>query len=71
MKDSIKNSKKETGQALIIVTIVMLLAGLLIPPLMQMTAAGERGAHVRENRMLELYAADAGIQNTLYRSFLR
>jgi len=57
----------ERGQALIIVLVLMLLGGLIIAPLLSYMSTGLwTGKVVYENRMMELYAADAGVENAIY-----
>ncbi len=58
--------KEESGQALIVVTIVLLLGAIVIPPLLSVNYAGTRSTITHENRMLELYAADYGVEDALY-----
>ena len=64
---SISDFKKgESGQVLVYVTIIVALAALIITPILQFTYAGHQSARVREERTLELYAADAGIEDAMY-----
>ncbi len=58
--------KGESGQVLVYVTIIVALAALIITPILQFTYAGHQSARVREERTLELYAADAGIEDAMY-----
>ena len=57
----------ETGQVLIFVTITLALAMLIIPPLLNFMGGAGRSAQIREDRMLHVYAADAGIEEAYYR----
>jgi len=62
-----KLRRGEKGQALIIVLILMLLGGLIIAPLMSYMGTGLKvGKEVFEKRMMELYAADAGVEDGLW-----
>lgn len=58
--------KGEAGQVLVIVTIVVALAALIMGPLLRFAYTGYQSAQTREERMLELYAADAGIEDAMY-----
>jgi hypothetical protein len=66
MKIVSRLKKEESGQALIVVTIVLLLGAIVIPPMLNVNFAGTRSTLIHENRMLELYAADYGIEDALY-----
>ena len=58
----------EKGQALIMVLILMLVGGLIIAPLLSYVGTGLKvGKDVHEERMDELYAADAGVEDALDR----
>ena len=54
--------KNETGLVLVYVTITLALAMLIIPPLLGFISGAGRSAQIREDRMLQVYAADAGIE---------
>jgi len=57
----------EKGQALIIVLVLILLGGLVIGPVLNYMSTGIKvGKVVYENKMYELYAADAGIEDALW-----
>jgi hypothetical protein len=57
----------EKGQALLIVLILMLVGGLIIAPLLAYMGTGIKvGKEVYEERMAELYAADAGIEDGVW-----
>jgi hypothetical protein len=56
----------ERGQALVIVLIVMLLAGLIIPPLLNFMTTGVKTGEVFEAKTDEMLAADAGISDGMY-----
>lgn len=66
MKSS-KLRKSEAGQLLVYVTIVLMLAGLIIPPLLGFVSGAGRTAQIRQDRMLHVYAADAGMEDAFYR----
>lgn len=52
----------EKGTVLVFVTITLTLAMLVIPPLLGFIGGAGRTAQIREDRMLKVYAADAGIE---------
>jgi hypothetical protein len=57
----------EKGQALIIAMILMLLGSLIIAPMLAYMGSGLKvGKDVHEERMDELYAADAGAEDALW-----
>lgn len=59
--------KDEKGQVLIYVLILVLLCGLILPPLLAYMASGVKIVKaVHEERMIEFYAADAGIENAIW-----
>lgn len=62
-----KLRRGEKGQALIIVLILMALGGLIIAPLLGFMSAGLVAGQVFEVKMEGLYAADAGIEDTLWK----
>ena len=59
--------KSEAGQILVYVTITLALSLLVIPPLLGFIFGAGRTAQIREDRMLQVYAADAGIEDGYYR----
>jgi hypothetical protein len=59
--------KSEAGQILVYVTITLALSLLVIPPLLGFIFGAGRTAQIREDRMLGVYAADAGIEDGYYR----
>jgi hypothetical protein len=58
--------KDEAGQVLVYVTIIVALAAIIITPILHFTYAGHHSARTRIERMSELYAADAGIEDAMY-----
>jgi hypothetical protein len=67
MKKVFKKFRDETGQALIIVLVLMLVGGLIIAPLLSHVGSGiKTGKEVYEERMGLLYAADSGIEDALW-----
>jgi len=57
----------ERGMVLAFVTIILMLAGLLIPPLLGFTFGAGRSAQIRQDRMLHVYAADAGVEDACFK----
>jgi len=55
--------KSEAGQVLVYVTIALALTLLVMPPLLGFISGAGRTAQIREERMLQVYAADAGIED--------
>jgi hypothetical protein len=63
MRRDPRNRRGESGQVLIYVTLALVLALLIIPPLLGFVFTGGRSAQIREDRMLQVHAADAGIED--------
>lgn len=61
-----KIHKKESGQVLILVLILLLLGGLIIAPLLGFMSTGLKAGQVFEENMDEIYAADAGVEDAIY-----
>ncbi len=59
--------KDQGGQALLSVLILMALGGLTISPLLTYMSAGLKAGQVHEEKMYELYAADAGVEDALWK----
>ena len=62
----IKAIKSESGQALPIVLILLVLGGLLIAPCLSYAATGLNAGRAIEENVNGLYAADAGIEHALW-----
>jgi len=56
----------QSGQALIIVLILLLFVGIIVVPLMRFVSSGIKSGTVYENRTSALYAADAGVQDAIW-----
>lgn len=67
MKERRRFRKSEEGMALIYVTLVLVMTMLIIPPLLGFVGGAGRSAQIREDRMLQVYAADAGIEDAYYK----
>jgi len=63
----IKTIKSESGQALPIVLILLVLGGLLIAPCLSYASTNLNSGRVVEKNIYGLYAADAGIEDALWR----
>lgn len=61
-----KMNKRESGQALILVLILLVVGGLIIAPLLAFVSSGLRAGQVYEDKTDELYAADAGVEDAIY-----
>ncbi len=59
--------KGERGQALPIVLILLLIGGLIIAPLLGYMSTGLMAGQLHEELMERLYAADAGVEDALYK----
>ncbi len=59
--------KKESGQALILAVILLLLGSLIIAPLLGFMSTGLLAGLVFEERMDKVYAADAGIEDAMHK----
>jgi Tfp pilus assembly protein PilX len=59
--------RDEKGQALLIVLILLLVGGLIIAPLLGYMSAGLKAGQSNENLMQRLYAADAGVEDAIWR----
>jgi len=60
-----KLRRDETGQAFILALIMLLLGGLIMAPLLGFMGTGLKAGQAYEERMAELYAADAGIEDAI------
>lgn len=60
-----KQHRGQKGQAFVIVLVLMLVSALLITPLLTYQYSGWTATTRNENRMMELYTADAGIEDAL------
>jgi len=59
--------RKESGQALILVLILLLLGALIITPLLAFMSTGLLAGKANEESMLRLYAADAGVEDAIWK----
>jgi hypothetical protein len=59
--------KSERGNALIIVLCLLVAGGLAIAPLLAHMSTGLKAIQIREAKMYEFYAADAGVEDAIYK----
>ena len=59
--------RDEKGQALVLVLILLLVSGLIIAPLLAYMGSGLIAGRVYEKRTAELYAADAGVEDAVWK----
>ena len=68
MKTSLKKAvKDESGKVLILALIVLVVGGLLLGPLLGLMGTGLMAGQVYERKTAELYAADAGVEDAVWR----
>ena len=67
MKNAFRLRWGEAGQALVAVLVVLLMSMVLVPPMLGMSSSGMRSTQIREEDTLALYAADAGVEDALFR----
>jgi hypothetical protein len=68
MKITVKSLiRDQKGQTLILALILLIVGGLIIAPLLAYMNTGILAGGVYERRMAELYAADAGVENAVWR----
>jgi hypothetical protein len=68
MKNIVKGTiRNEKGYVLITVLILLLVGGLILTPLLGLMSAGLLAGQVYEKKTDELYAADAGVEDAIWR----
>ena len=60
-------ARDEKGAALVLVLILLLISGLIIGPLLSYMGTGLITGEVYEKRTAELYAADAGVEDAIWK----
>lgn len=60
-------SKREGGQALILALVLLLIGGLMIPPLLALASTGLKSSQVYEQKTDELYASISGVEDALWK----
>ena len=63
----LNNKKGESGQAFILVLIFLLVGSLMLPPLLSFMTTGLKASELYERKMDEVYAADAGVEDAIYK----
>jgi len=58
--------RDETGKVLIMALVALVLGALLLTPLLGLMSTGLMGGQVYEQKMEELYAADAGVEDAIH-----
>ena len=68
LKAAIKQmiSKKEDGQAMLLVLILVMMASLVIAPLLNYMGTGIKADSVYASRTNSLYAADTGVKDAIW-----
>lgn len=60
-------SKRESGQAFILVLVLLLIGGLMLPPLLALVNTGLKSSQLYEQKTDELFAADTGVEDALWK----
>lgn len=61
------SNKGESGQALILALILLLIGSLMLPPLLALASTGLKTSQVYEQKTDELFAADTGVEDALWK----
>jgi hypothetical protein len=68
MKTTVQRAiRDEKGQVLIMVLILLVVGGLILTPLLGLMSTGLLAGKVYEKKMDELYAADAGVEDAIWK----
>ena len=68
MKTTAKNViREESGKILILVLVLLVVGGLLLGPLLGLMSTGLVAGQVYEKKAAELYAADAGVEDAIWK----
>ena len=68
MKTSVKRAiRDEKGSVLILVLVLLVVGGLILTPLLGLMSTGLLAGQVYEKKTAELYAADAGVEDAIWR----
>jgi len=60
-------SKRESGQALILVLVLLLIGGLMLPSLLALASTGLKSSQVYEQKTDEFYASISGVEDALWK----
>ena len=66
LKRVLKQVKSESGQVLILVMLLLLISGLLLPPLLSLSMTGISAGRMYESKTHEMHAADSGLAHALW-----
>lgn len=68
MKAAVKRIvRNENGQVLILVLLLLVIGGLTLTPLLGLMSTGHVAGQVYEKKAAELYAADAGVEDAIWK----
>jgi len=68
MKSIVKRAiREEEGKLMIMVLVLLVVGGLVLAPLLGLASTGLAAGRVYERKAVELYAADAGVEDALWR----
>jgi len=68
MKSIVKRAiREEEGKMMIMVLVLLVVGGLVLAPLLGLMSTGLMAGQVYEKKAVELYAADAGIEDAIWR----
>ncbi len=62
----LKKVKSESGQVLILVMLLLLIGGLILPPLLSLSMTGINAGQVYESKTHEMNSADSGLEHALW-----
>ena len=66
LRKVLKRVKSEVGQAFILVLLLLLIGGLLLPPLLSLSITGLKTGQIYESKTDEMYSADSGLEHALW-----
>ncbi|MFO7773079.1 MAG: hypothetical protein R6V59_03960 [Dehalococcoidia bacterium] len=68
MKTTVKEMlKSQTGKVLVLVLVLLVVGGLVLAPLLGLMSTGLASGQVYEKKAAELYAADAGVEDAIWK----
>ena len=67
MKKNMRVIRDEKGKVLILVLLVLVVGGLVLTPLLGLASTGVVAGEVYERKTAELYAADAGVEDAMWK----
>ena len=62
----LKQVKSESGQVLVLVMLLLLVGGLILPPLLSLSMTGINTGRIYEGKTHELNSADSGLEHALW-----